>query len=185
MLFVGSEQLRKNLPTLLKALKLMKQEPTLRHVKLVKVGKAGSGDAPFRKQTLAAVAELGLEEDVIFTEYVPDEQLVAYYSGASCFVLPSFYEGFGFPPLEAMACGCPVIVSSAGALPEVAGDAALIVDPRDAEGLAATMRRVLLDTATRNELSGRGLERAARFSWQCAAEQTLAVYERVAALVES
>ena len=180
LLFVGSEQPRKNLPTLLKALKRLKREPRFRDLKLVKVGKPGSGDAPFRRRTLAAVSELGLERDVVFTEYVPDEELVAFYSGAECFVLPSFYEGFGFPPLEAMACGCPAIVSSAGALPEVAGDAALVVDPNDERALAASVREVLSDEGTRTELSRRGLARAAAFSWQRAAAETLEVYARFA-----
>ncbi len=182
LLFVGSEQPRKNLVAVLRALKRLRRQPRFRDLALVKVGKAGSGDAPFRRRTLAAIRELALERDVIFTGRVSDAELAGYYSGAECFVLPSFYEGFGFPPLEAMACGCPVVVSSAGALPEIAGDAALVVDPHDDEALAHALRDVLTDGAARSELSRRGLGRAAAFSWERTAEQTLAVYERLSAL---
>src|SRR5215211_5970824 len=101
ILFVGSEHPRKDLPTLLCAFRLLKDQPRFGDLRLVKVGAAG-----------------GLQDDVVFTERVPDADLPAYYGGAACLVLPSRYEGFGFPPLEAMACGCPAIVANAGALPE-------------------------------------------------------------------
>src|SRR5215208_1776010 len=179
VLFVGSEHPRKNLATLLRAFRLLKDEPRFRELRLVKVGAAGGREAPFRRRTLAAVAALGLERDVLFTGRVPDADLPAYYSGAACLVLPSLYEGFGFPPLEAMACGCPVIVSSAGALPEVAGDAALVVHPRDPRALARAMATLLTDENARRDLVERGLRRARRFTWERTAERTLAVYRVV------
>jgi len=179
VLFVGSEHPRKNLVTLLRAFKSLKAIPRFRDLKLVKVGKAGGREAPFRRRTLQAITELGLERDVLFTEYVPDTDLPAYYSGAACFVLPSLYEGFGFPPLEAMACGCSVIVSNAAALPEVAGDAAVIVDPRDPQALARAIDKILTDDTARRELVERGLRRAREFSWERAARETLAVYQAV------
>jgi len=114
-------------------------------------------------------------------EGVPDHQLPAYYSGAEVLVNPSLYEGFGFPPVEAMACGCPVIVSSAGALPEVVGDAALVVDPNDPLALAEAIRQVLTDSSLRHRLVTAGLRRAAQFTWERCARETEQVYERVEA----
>jgi glycosyltransferase involved in cell wall biosynthesis len=120
LLYVGSEQPRKNLVTLLRAFALLKRKPQF--LKVVKVGAAAAnGDHLWRQQTLRAVGELGLEGKVIFTDRCEEGRLPAYYSAAELFVLPSLYEGFGLPPLEAMACGCPVIVSNRGALPETAG----------------------------------------------------------------
>jgi glycosyltransferase involved in cell wall biosynthesis len=106
---------------------------------------------------------------------VPDEDLSAWYSGAACLAWPSLYEGFGFPPLEAMACGCPVVVSSAGSLPEIAGPAALLVEPRDERALADAIRTLVLDPPS--DLIERGLAHAARFSWDRTARETLCVYE--------
>ena len=184
VLFVGSEQPRKNLPTLFRAFAALRADPRFRNLKLVKVGNPGNGRPSFRERTLAAVAELGLEDEVIFTGRVPHDDLPAYYSGAGCLVLPSFYEGFGLPPLEAMACGCPVIVSTRGALPEIAGGAALTVEPQDVEALATAMKGVFTDPALRAELRARGLERASHFSWEKAARETVAVYETVRGTLE-
>ena len=110
---------------------------------------------------------------------MPNEELVYLYNAASLFVLPSFYEGFGLPPLEAMACGTPVIVSKVSSLPEVVGDAGLLVEPEDVEGLTVAMWRVLTDEKVRREMRAKGLKRAATFSWERAARETLAVYEKV------
>lgn len=176
ILFVGNENPRKNLRTLLKAFRLLKKTSRFNDLKLVKVGAAGGVEAPFRQRTLADIAELGLGQDVIFTERVPDDDLPVYYSGAQCMVLPSLYEGFGFPPLEAMACGCPVIVSNAGSLPEVVGDAAMVIDARDSEGLAGALLRVLTNDQLRLTLINNGLRRAREFSWEQTAEDTLKVY---------
>ena len=106
---------------------------------------------------------------------MPDEDLSAWYSGAACLAWPSLYEGFGFPPLEAMACGCPVVVSTAGSLPEIAGPAALLVEPRDERALADAIRTLILDRPS--DLIERGLAHAARFSWDRTARETLCVYE--------
>jgi glycosyltransferase involved in cell wall biosynthesis len=179
VLFVGSEHPRKNLVSLLRAFRCLKDDVDFRDLKLVKVGAAGGRESPFRQQTLAQIAELGLEQEVLLTGQVPTEDLVAYYSGAACLVLPSLYEGFGFPPVEAMACGCPVIVGNAGALPEIAGDAALIVEPRDVQGLAGGIRHILLDKPAREDFVYLGLKRASQFSWERTAQETLAVYQAV------
>jgi glycosyltransferase involved in cell wall biosynthesis len=115
VLFVGSEHPRKNLPLLLRAFAALRRESGFRDVRLVKVGEAGTREAPYRAMTLAPLRELGLQRHVLFTGVVADDDLASYYCGAAALVLPSRAEGFGLPPLEAMACGCPVIVSSAGA----------------------------------------------------------------------
>ena len=177
LLFVGSEHPRKNLVALLRAFARLRTERRWQRLRLVKVGAAGSGEAPFREQTLAALRELGLTDQVTFTEEVPDADLPAYYSGAECLVLPSRAEGFGFPPLEAMACGCPVVVSTAGALPEIVGAAGLQVPPDDVEGLHRALRTLLGDARLRRTLRDRGLRRAQEFSWERTARQTERVYE--------
>jgi glycosyltransferase involved in cell wall biosynthesis len=127
------------------------------------------------------VRRLGLDAHVRFLGYVPDEEMPALYSGATLLAFPSLYEGFGLPVLEAMACGTPVVTANVSASAEVAGAAAVLVDPKDTEALAEAMGRVLSDEALRADLRSRGLERAQQFSWQRAARQTLTVYEVVAA----
>ena len=112
---------------------------------------------------------------VLFTGQIDQSLLRRYYSHAALLAFPSLYEGFGLPPLEAMACGCPVLVSNAASLPEVCGDAAVYVDPYRVEDIADTLLRVLLDGGLRTELSARGLERAASYQWQRTAQQTLEV----------
>jgi len=114
---------------------------------------------------------------ISFLEGVSDEDLCLLYNAAELFVFPSFYEGFGLPPLEAMACGTPVIASNRASLPEVIGDAGILVDPDDVEGMASAMLRVLNDERLQKELSEKGMERAKLFSWEKAAEETVAVYE--------
>ena len=180
VVYVGSEQPRKNLVTLLRAFARLKREKRFREHKLVKVGEPGGREGPFREQTVRAVADLALGDDVVFAGRLPEPELARYYSAAECFALPSLYEGFGLPPLEAMACGCPVVVSSAGALPEVAGDAALVVEPTDDEALARAIADIVADPTTRNDLRARGLARAREFSWERAAQETMRVYERMA-----
>lgn len=112
--------------------------------------------------------------------YVPDAQLRALYSGADAFALPSFWEGFGLPVLEAMACGAPVLTSNCSSLAEIAGEAALLVNPHDETALADALLRLLTDSALRERLKAAGKARAAQFSWSAAAQQTLAIYRRAA-----
>jgi glycosyltransferase involved in cell wall biosynthesis len=114
--------------------------------------------------------------------YVPDDDLPPLYTGAAVFAFPSLYEGFGLPLLEAMACGAPVVASNTGSIPEVAGDAAILVPPTDAEALAAALDSVLSNPGRRQELIARGSERAALFSWDKAARETVEVYEEAVAL---
>jgi glycosyltransferase involved in cell wall biosynthesis len=174
ILFVGSLEPRKNLKTLLQAYATY----VTRHAGaewLVVAGGKGwlNGD-------LSQVAvELGIAERVKFLGYLQEDDLRVLYSAAKLFVYPSIYEGFGLPPLEAMACGAPVITSNTSALPEVAGDAALLIDPYNSEELCQAMQRVLCDDELRITMRRRSLARAKLFSWEQTAAQTLAVYEEV------
>lgn len=141
-----------------------------------------AGKAQWREsEVYRAVQQAGLEGRVVFPGYVDDADLPALYSAAVVFVYPSLYEGFGLPPLEAMACGTPVISSNAASLPEVVGDAALLIDPADSEALAQALHDVLTQPALQADLRQRGLRRAAQFSWQRCAAETLAVYSAVLA----
>jgi glycosyltransferase involved in cell wall biosynthesis len=173
VLYVGSIEARKNLPRLLQAFAYL--QGRLEHWKLVVVGARRWKSSPVYE----TVRRLGLEQRVHFTGYVEEADLPALYSAASLFVFPSLYEGFGLPVLEAMACGTPVVTSNTSSLPEVAGDAALLVDPYDVAAIAKAVRRLLEDTALAADLRTRGLARAAQFNWERTARETIAVYERV------
>jgi glycosyltransferase involved in cell wall biosynthesis len=178
VLFVGSEHPRKNLMGLLEAFGELKRRHVGQQLRLVKVGAPGGREAPYRAQTLRTVTRLGLEGEVIFTGRVADEDLPVWYTHAECLVLASHAEGFGLPPLEAMACGCPVIVSRSGALPEVAGPAALAVEADDAREIANALQAVLTRADLRDALRRRGPLHAARFTWRRAAERTLNAHRR-------
>jgi glycosyltransferase involved in cell wall biosynthesis len=174
LLAVGSDHPRKDLPTLLRAFaRIASAHPDL---VLVKVGEPGDGEAPFGERTRAVIAELGLQRRVLLTGAVPRDDLVAWYSGALALSMVSRAEGFGLPPLEAMACGTPVVVSSAGALPEVAGPAALVVPPADPAALARALDRLVRDAGLRASLRARGLAHAARFHAERVAAETAAVH---------
>ncbi|MCL4371408.1 MAG: glycosyltransferase family 4 protein [Chloroflexi bacterium] len=171
ILFVGTLEPRKNLPTLLRAFARVWKA---HRVPLVVVG----GKGWLNEELFRVREELGLGEEVKFVGSVAAQQLVYYYNCATCLVLPSLYEGFGHPVLEAMACGTPAIVSNVPSLTEIAGDAALSVGPEDAEELAAAMGRLLADGGLRQRLIGLGLQRAAAFSWEQTARETLGVYHK-------
>lgn len=174
-LAVGSIQPRKNLVRLIRAYSRLVDARGRKHVpKLVLVGKR----AWLFKETLDSVAHHRLEDSVVFTGHVPEVDLPALYSGALCFVYPSYFEGFGLPPLEAMQCGTPVIAGNRTSLPEVVGEAGLLVDPFDVEALAGAMAKMLDEPDLREGLRVKGLERARLFSWKETARQTLKVYER-------
>ena len=140
-----------------------------------------AGDLRRRSDLRERAACAGIEKQTLFTGVVSDERLIELYQEATLFVFPSRYEGFGFPVLEAMACGCPVISSNGSSLPEVAGDAAILVDPSDSEGLARSIERVLSDSDLRQDLRARGLRQASRFSWDRTARDTIAVYRKLSA----
>jgi len=176
ILSVGSIQPRKNLARLIRAYASLRGSCSADKLpKLVLVGKC----AWLYDETLRTLEEAGVKDTVVLTGYVPEKDLPALYSGALCFVYPSYFEGFGLPPLEAMKCGAPVIVGDRTSLPEVVGDAAIAVDPFDIEAIAAAITRLLNNSALRKEFSVRGQERARTFSWQKTAQETLTVYREV------
>jgi glycosyltransferase involved in cell wall biosynthesis len=172
LLFVGTLEPRKNLTTLLHAYALLRAEGLGDGLKLVIAGRAGWLYADI----FATVKTLALEGEVIFSGFVADEDLPDLYRGARLFVFPSLYEGFGLPILEAMASGIPVITSTTASMPEVAGDAAILVDPHDPKAVAEGMARVLAGDQVRQTLIQRGLRRAQQFAWDSVARTTLDVY---------
>lgn len=174
ILSVGTLQKRKNLLRLIEAfydfMKIVQEDYILVFV--------GKQEYPL-EEVSRIVQEYGLEKKIIFTNYVPDEDLPALYSSASLFVFPSLYEGFGMPILESMACGTPVITSNVSSMPEVAGDAAILVNPEGREELAYAMQKVLTNSSLRERMIKKGEEQVKLFSWKKTAEQTLAVYKEV------
>jgi glycosyltransferase involved in cell wall biosynthesis len=172
VLYLGTLEPRKGVDTLIAAYADLAADI---HHHLVIAGKRGWRTEPLFEQVQA----LGLDHQVHFTDYVPDEDLAALYSLAQLFVYPSHYEGFGLPALEAMACGVPVVCTDSSSLPQVVGDAALLVPPNEAESLAAAMLQVLDDHELRAKMGLRGLEQAASFTWEETARRTLQVYEKM------
>ena len=182
VLYLGSNKPHKNLERLLLAWehlgpagRIAEREQGSEAATLVIAGHEAQRGDPLRQ----LVAERGLEGSVRFLPNVADSDLPALYSGAVLFAFPSYYEGFGLPPLEAMACGVPVLCANSSSLPEVVGDAALTVDPYSVPELAAGLRRLLQAPALRRELSAKGQRRAREFSWRRTALGTLRVYEQV------
>ena len=173
LLYVGSETPRMNLRVLLEALAKLKN--LIPGVKLLKIGEAQSYGA--REILLKKVKDLELERDVIFLGYVAEKYLPGFYRTAEVLVYPCLYAGFGLPPLEAMACGTPVITSNTSSLPEVVGDAGLMFNPQGVDELVTKLYEVLTYQKLREKLVKRGLERARMFSWEESAEKTLKLYK--------
>lgn len=173
VLSVGSREPGKNRARLIRAMHELRGEGIDRALLVV-----GQKAWKFEEE-LTLVRELGMGDRVIFAGYVAAEDLPALYAAADLFAFPSLYEGFGVPVLEAMACGAPVVTSNVSATAEVAGEAALLVDPLSVASIRDGLRSLLSDGALRSRLSRRGMERAARFSWRRAADETHAVYEGV------
>jgi glycosyltransferase involved in cell wall biosynthesis len=174
ILHVGMIEPRKNLQRLVQAYAQFRDTTGLPH-KLVLAGKLGW----LYQEIFREIEELRLGDEVVFPGFVPDADLPALYSLADAFAFPSLYEGFGLPPLEAMACGTPVVCSNSSSLPEVVGDAALTVEPTDVEGLSHALGRVLEDEGLRAEMVSKGFAQASLFSWEAAARKLLGCFERV------
>ncbi len=174
LLCVGTLEPRKNLPGLLRAYRLLLDEQVT-EAPLVVVGGHGWLYHPI----FECIQDLGLTGQVHFLHNVPDTDLPAIYNAAILLTTPSFYEGFGLPALEAMACGTPVVVSDRSSLPEVVGEAGLLVNPEKTEEIAGALARVITDETLRNRMREQGLAQAARFSWEHTARITLDVYRAV------
>ncbi len=176
ILSLGTLEPRKNFANLIRAFALVKRElGPGNDLKLVIAGRKGW----LYEEIFRAVEECGLEGEVVFPGYVEDEDLPSLYSAAELFVYPSLYEGFGLPPLEAMACGVPVVSSEAPPLPEILGDAALFFPPRDVEAMASAMERALMDRELRQRLRERGFARSSLFSWDDSARKLLEIYSHL------
>ena len=174
LLYVGVLEPRKNVPMLLKSYAAIHDE--FPQFPLVLAGKKGwMYDSIFER-----VNQAGISDALRFVGHVPKDDLVALYNGARAFVYPSKYEGFGLPVLEAMQCGTPVVAGAVSSIPEIAGDAAILIDPSSAEALTDALRRILADEALAVDLAARGRARAAMFSWNRCARETIAVYQRCA-----
>jgi glycosyltransferase involved in cell wall biosynthesis len=173
ILYLGTLEPRKNLTRLVQAVSQLYHRGC--EVPLLLAGPKGWHMSGFKEE----ISNLGLESMVHYLGYVPGEALPALYSLATVFAFPSLYEGFGLPPLEAMACGTPVLTSKASAMAEVGGDAVYLIDPYDIEAIADGLHRLLTDKPLRQELSQRGRQHARQFSWERAARETTAVYRQV------
>lgn len=175
ILYVGSETPRMNLDYLLKSLSKLKK--TFPDFKLIKVGDPQSFGA--RENFLNSITKNGLEKNVIFTGYVAEEELPKWYNAADLLVYPCLYAGFGVPPLEAMACGTPVITSNTSSLPEVVGDAGIMVDPNDPMEMSSSMFEILTNESEMEAMVQRGLKRSKLFQWDDSARITGQIYREL------
>lgn len=173
ILYVGIVELRKNIPLLIKSFAKVKKKG-IPH-KLVFVGAKSQDLAVFYK----LLDKLKLRNDAIFTGYVADEDMVKFYNLADIFILPSLYEGFGLPVIEAMACGCPVIASNSSSLPEVVGNAGVLIDPNDYRPWVDPIYEILTNDGFKQKLIKKGLKRSKTFSWEKTSKETWQVYEDV------
>ena len=175
ILSLCSIQPRKNLVRLIEAYSLLRQSrPEGKLPQLVLAGKRGWLDS----DTINAAEQNARGNEILFTGYVADRDLPALYSGATCFVYPSYFEGFGLPILEAMQCGAPVVAGNRTSIPELVSDAGLLFDPFDTQALAEALKRMLDEPDYRAALKAKGLTRSAEFSWRTTAQLTLKAYER-------
>ena len=168
ILSIGSEDMRKNMGNILKAFQILKNDLT--DLKLVKVGEA---KAERRKKTLQIIKDLKIENDVIFTGYIEDEKLPVFYSNAELLLFPSVLEGFGFPIVEAMSCGCPVVTSSKDPMRELTGGTQLLVNPADPQDIAQKCKIVLLNHESKERMKRDGITRSLAFDWKKTAEEII------------
>lgn len=175
ILYVGAEEPRKNVQFIINSFSNLKKR--IPEVKLLKVGMPNYPGV--RRKLIQQIESLNLQKDIIFAGYVSELALAEIYNAVDLFVFPSLYEGFGIPPLEAMACGTPVITSNTSSLPEVVGDAAIQINPYDVEKFAEEMYEVLTNERLKEEMIRKGLERSKMFSWENSAKKTLKVYREM------
>jgi glycosyltransferase involved in cell wall biosynthesis len=175
VLYVGSETPRQNVPVLLKAFAILKKK--IPGIKLVKIGEPQSYDA--RMNLLKLINDLELTDDIIFIGYVPEDDMPKWYNAADILVYPCDYAGFGLPPLEAMACGTPVITSNTTSLPEVVGDAGIMIDPIDFEIMADKIYEVLTNKKLKDNMRTNGLKQAKLFNWDVSAKKTFEICKNI------
>ena len=175
ILYVGSEEPRQNVDKLIKAFAKLKNK--IPNAKIIKIG--DSNLLGTREKLFKLINELNLQKDVIFAGSVPEKELPQWYNAADLLVYPCDYAGFGLPPLEAMACGTPVITSNTTSLPEVVGDAGIMIDPADINKLSQEIYSVLTDKDLQKDMSKKGLKRASMFNWDKSASKTLEIYEKM------
>ena len=173
LLYVGSELPRQNVPVLINAFKQIKKR--IPDIKLVKIGESQSYGA--RENILKLIRDLDLQDDILFVGYVPEEEMPLWYNAADLLIYPCSYAGFGLPPLEAMACGTPVITSDTTSLPEVVGDAGIMINPQDSELMAEKMFEVLTDNKLKDKMIINGLKRAKMYDWNESTKKTLEIYK--------
>lgn len=174
LLSLSTLEPRKNVTQTIKCFSRLVEDEAMKDLSLVLVGTKGWNFDPIFN---AIEANPKIRDRIVVTGYVADEYLAPLYSGAMMFVYPSFYEGFGLPPLEAMQCGVPVITSNTSSLPEVVGEAGIMVDPEDGDALCQAMLTIYNSTEVRQKMSDDSLERASKFSWKKCAEQTIDAYK--------
>jgi len=176
LLYAGNVAPRKNIPRLIEAFAIVREElrehPQLKHLKLIIIGDELSKHPQLRH----AVVKSRTQQDVRFLGFLPPQALSVFYARAAAFVFPSLYEGFGLPPLEAMALGTPVVTSNVSALPEVLGDAAVYVNPENVFDISRGIHQALVDEKLRGQLKQRGLEQVKRFSWENSVRRVLEIY---------
>ncbi len=176
--YLGGLDQRKNVSQLIHAFAPLYAQIGDPDLQLVISGNSDKQQGPLFPDPRPIAADLGMSEQIIY-RFIEDEDKPAIYSGASLFVFPSLYEGFGLPPLEAMGCGAPVVCSNRTSLPEVVGDAAISIDPQDTQALVEAMRQILTDNTLQANLRAQSVHQAAQFSWSKTAQETLAVYQEV------
>lgn len=172
ILYLGTLEPRKNVPAIIRAFNILKNEPVFKDWQLIIAGRPGW----LYKQILKEAQRSSYRDDIIFRGAVRAEDRVSLYNLARVFVYPSFLEGFGFPPLEAQACGCPVVVSDRTSLPEVVGKSALLINPWKVEELESAIKELALKNSLREKLINAGFKNVERFKWEKTAEQTIAVF---------
>lgn len=175
ILYMGTLEPRKNIDSIIEAFALIKKQKDFHNIKLVIAGKKGW----LFEDIFNLVDKLNLKDHVIFTDYVDETDKPIIYNMAKLFVFPSLYEGFGIPVLEAMASSVPVITSNMSSLPEVAGDAAILVNPKDIEDIAKNMIKILSDDDLKNELVRKGYIQAQKFTWEASAEKLYNIYKEI------
>lgn len=171
LIHVSTEEYRKNVCGLLRAFSKLQKEDN--NLKLIRIGEKG-------EESEKLIKKLGLEDSVFYPGVLPPEKVAEYYSAADLFVFPSFAEGFGRPPVEAMACGLPTVVANTTSLPEVVGDASILFNPYNIDEMKRKVRMILDDKSLQKKLKKKGLKWSKRFTWERCAKETLTVYEQIA-----